>query len=231
MSNSCKPLSKRKRAKMNRETQKNQSAYLYRTLAVVITAVSMLPVSCNYILQGGRIGEWIAAVEGIAAGTAQTTVRTDFWLIVPGLLRRVSGNIVLTYRLWMLLLQTGTSIFAGMLFWRVFTQKEDKLPALFGFLLYMTSPYRIYVSYDSAELFQVIVYMLLPLYGWAFWGMLRGRRSIFEALVGALALAGIGYAEPVVFLALAGVSLVVGVVAKKLPLLLMTVAGLSLIHI
>lgn len=210
---------------MNRETQKNQSVYLYRTLAVVITAVSMLPVSCNYILQGGRIGEWIAAVEGIAAGTAQTTVRTDFWLIVPGLLRRVSGNIVLTYRVWMLLLQTGTAIFAGMLFLRVFVQKEDRLPALFGFLLYMTSPYRIYISYDSAELFQVIVYMLLPLYGWAFWGMLRGRRSIFEALAGALALAGIGYAEPVVFLALAGVSLVVGMVVKKLPLLLMTVAG------
>lgn len=210
---------------MNREIQKKQSAYLYKALAVVITAVCLLPVSCNYILQGGRIGDWITAVENIAAGTPQITVRSDFWLLAPGLLRRLSGNIVLTYRIWMLLLQAGTAVFAGMFFVRVFTQREDKLSALFGFLLYMTSPYRIYVSYDSAELFQVIVYMLLPLYGWAILGLFRGRRNIVELLAGALALAGIGYAEPVLFLVVLGLSLMAGVAVRKLSVLALSGAG------
>ncbi len=207
------------------ETQKSQSAYLYKALAVVITAVCLLPVSCNYILQGGRIGEWITAVENVAAGTAQISVRSNFWLLVPGLLQRLFGNIVLTYRVWMLLLQAGTAIFAGMFFLRIFAQGEDKLSALLGFLLYMTSPYRIYVSYDSAEIFRVIVYMLLPLYGWAFWGIFKGRRRSIGILTGALALAGIGYAEPAFFPVVLGLSLVAGLVAKKLPVLAMSGLG------
>ena len=198
---------------MNHKTNRDQTAYLYNVLCIVITIVSLMPVTCNYIMQGGVIEEWINAVEAIAIGVPQPSIKSNLWYFIPGLLKRLSGDIVLTYRIWMLFVQVATAIFAKRLFTPLF---EDRMQALFGFLLYMTSPYRIYISYDLADISQTIVYMLLPLYGLGLLGLLKDRKTIVVFFLGALALAGIGYAEPVFFVIVLGISLMVAVVSRRL---------------
>lgn len=210
---------------MSSKTDIRMSAYLYRVLCVVAVVVAMLPITCNYIMQGGEIGNWINSVEGIATGVPVHSIQSNLWILMPGLLRRIFGNIVPVYRIWMLFIQVGTAIFAELLFRRVFEKEENKLPVFFGILLYMTCPYRIYICYDLADVAQAVVWMLMPLYLWATWGLLAGKKGIVELVVAAMALAGIGYAEPTFFVIVLGLTFVAGLVARKIWLFAALLGG------
>ncbi len=237
---------------MSKNARHSDGLFLYRVLCVTAAAVALLPVSCSYIMTGGIVTEWIARVEELAAGglrlfpTAEALAAgglrengmdSNLWFLSSGIFYRLTGNMVLAYRLYMLGIGVGTMAFAMLFFGRFFRGESSRLSAFFGTLLYLTCPWRIYVCYDRADLGLAAVWMLLPLYGWAAVGLARaekigtGRKEklfsdsmIWNTVVAAAALAGVGYADIVCFLTLAGITLLGALFGKKvLPLL--SVAG------
>lgn len=227
--------------------------FLYRVLCVTAAAAALLPVSCGYIMTGGIVTEWIARVKELAVGglrlfpsaealeaggLRENGMDSNLWFLLSGIFYRLTGNMVLTYRLYMLGVGVGTMAFAMLFFGRFFREESSRLSAFFGTLLYLTCPWRIYVCYDRADLGLAAVWMLLPLYGWAAVGLARaeklgtGRKErffqstmIWNAVVAAAALAGVGYADMVCFLTLAGVTFLGTLWGKKVRLLLSVAGG------
>ena len=203
----------------------NNRIYLYRILCVLTAVAALLPVACSYIMSGGIVTEWMGRVEELtvrplqlfpsAETFANTGVRvnamnSNMWFFLCGLLYRLSGNMVLTYRIYMLAVQVGTLFFSKIFFERFFCDRSTRLPAFFGMLLYMTCPYRIYVCYDHADLCMAAAWMLLPLYAWALLGLVRRDKRVWiDMVVAAISLAGVGYANVIFFLTLFGVTMLI----------------------
>lgn len=232
---------------MKKSTEERKTTYLYHALYMVILVVALFPVSCNYIISGGIVTEWIARVqklgEGmqgraqwffpssetiIGSGILTNAMNSDLWFWLPGLLYRWTGNIVFVYRIYMIGIQAGTFFASYLFFKRVFAESETKLPVFFGTLLYMTCPYRIYVCYDLANLSQAAAWMVLPLYLWACAGIVSGEKRLWNMAAAALALAGIGYADAVFFVTALGMTLLVGVISKKIGLFVSVAGGAML---
>lgn len=220
---------------MKNKVNEKKTISLFGVLCIVAVVAALLPVSCNYIMQGGIIDEWIGRVKEIAAGmttrnislfptedflistaTTESVLKSNLWFVLPGLVYGLLGDIVLSYRIFMLLVQVGTALATLLFFRKVFDKDTQKVAIYFGLLLYMTSPYRIYICYDIADMTQAIIWMLLPLYAWAVAGILTGNKSIKEWLVAAVALAGIGYADAVFFVIFAGITFVAGLLKRKI---------------
>lgn len=229
--------------RMKFKLSKNNGQYLYRIVLVVTAAAALLPVACNYIMDGGIVSEWIVRTQELSAGlrlfpsteafsgmwSRENGMDSNLWLIPAGILYRISGRMVLTYRIYMLVVQIMTLIFAKMFFESFFADKETKLSAFIGVLLYMTSPYRIYICYDLADISSAVVWMLLPLYAWAVLGILRGRRKIRDIVVGSLVLAGIGYAEIIYFFVLSAVTIFAVLYFRKVfPVITIGAGGILL---
>ncbi|MCH5343528.1 MAG: hypothetical protein J1E64_05760 [Acetatifactor sp.] len=228
---------------MEMSMEQTNKKFLYRMLYVLAAVVTLFPVSCDYIMIGGIITEWISRMEEIAIGglrlfpTAEAFVNvgiwdnamnSNLWFFFPALLYRFSGNLVLAYRIYILALQVVTALCSFLFFRRVLTckepGKENEMAICLGVILYMTCPYRIFVCYDWANLSEATAWMLLPLYGWAVVGLLQKKKSWVDILVAASALAGIGYAEVIYFLSLVGITLLIVLFSRKLfPLLPLTV--------
>ena len=230
---------------MKTKKQRNIGVERYHIMYALMGIAVLLPLGSKVIMSGGMMAEWIARVEELAAGfqaghlylfpSAETLAATgsgvkgmdsNVWFFLPGAVYWLSGNMALTYRIYMLLVQVGTLAAAILMFQRIFAQRDTKLPMFFGVLLYMTCPYRIFLSYDLADLSQTAAWMLLPLYLWAVWGILKekGKRSL-NILIAAFALAGIGYADVVYFLTAAGVTMLAGLFGKKVWTLVSVAAG------
>lgn len=212
--------------------EKNVS--LYGIFCVVIVAVTMFPLSCNYIMTGGIIQEWIARVAEIAAGLEngslflfpsaellinmgenENAMNSNLWFILPGVLYALFDNMVAAYRIFMVLIQVGTAVTAYLFFCRIFAEKEKGISVLFGLLLYMTNPYRIAVCYDMANMNQAVIWMLMPLYAWALVGILRDSKGIKDIVIAAVALAGIGYADVKLFLFFMGIAVLPAIIKRK----------------
>lgn len=229
---------------MKTKTGISDREYLYHVLIIVAAAAALFPVSCDYIMSGGIITEWIARVtelgtglkEGhlylfpesetlINAGIRVNGMNSNLWFLLPGLLYRISGSMVLAWRVYMLMLQAGTLFASMLLFRRIFPGEDGKQPAFFGILLYMTCPYRIYVCYDLANLSQATAWMLLPLYIWAVVGVAEEKEWMKNLIFAALSLAGIGYADTVFFVTAAGTTLLVSLALRKVQILISIAAG------
>lgn len=205
---------------MEMRLKQSNNQYLYRIVIVLTAIAALLPVACNYIMTGGIISEWIERTEELATGlrlfpstevflgmwSRENAMNSNLWFFPAGILYKVSGRMVLTYRIYMLVLQICTLLFAKLFFERLFADSETKLPAFFGVLLYMTSPYRIYVCYDLADMSAVVVWMILPLYAWSMLGLFRGDKRWRDIVGASLSLAGIGYAEMIFFFVIIGVT-------------------------
>lgn len=107
--------------------------------------------------------------------------------------------------------------------------REALLSVFFGVLLYMTCPYRLYlsqtVSQNPSRLGELAAMALLPLYLWAVLNVRLRSRTLSCIAIAALALAGMGYADVVYFLAAAGVTCLSGVLLRQPRLLLPAAAG------
>lgn len=219
--------------------------YLCYAMYALAGAVAFIPLGGNYILSGGMITEWIARMGELAEGmgeghlylfpSADAIIRggvrfnglnSNLWFLLPGLLYRLCGNLVLVYRLHMAAVQLGT-LFASILFFRKVFSKDGLLPSALGVLLYMTCPYRIYICYDFSNLSQAVAWMLLPLYLWAVLGLMgsAGKEGGGRMVVAALALAGIGYADGVFFVVSAAMSLLAGLIGRRPWVLAALAAG------
>lgn len=223
---------------MKMKSKQTNNQYLYRIVMVLTLISALLPVACNYIMSGGMISEWIDRTKELALElrlfpsadvflnmwSRENAMDSNLWFYPAGILYRLSDSIVLTYRIYMLCLQIGTLVFAKLFFERLFADRDTKVSAFFGILLYMTAPYRIYLCYDIADLSAALVWMLLPLYAWALLGLLRGSGKWMDILVASLALAGIGYAEMIYYFVVLGITVFALIYFKKvLPVVPMAV--------
>ncbi len=223
---------------------KDNEIRLYGILCGMIVVITSFPIACHYIMAGGRVTEWIARVNEMAAGLhngeiyffprmetlAETgdwenIVNSNFWLFLPGILVRMTGNVVFAYRIYMLLIQSGT-LLASLLFFReIFLETESRLPVFFGTLLYMTCPYRIFICYDLADLVQAAAWMLLPLYTWAAFRAFAEKGTWKQIILAGVILAGAGYANIVFFITFFGLTLSLSIFTKKFKGLLCLIAG------
>lgn len=229
---------------MEMKALQERERYRYRVLWAAALAAALLPVSCSYIMDSGMAGEWIARVTQLASGLREgqicfypseevfrttgvmhNAMNSNLWFLLPGLLYRFTGNMVLAYRIFMLLLQTGTALAAGLFFRRFFRRAETGLPACAGTLLYLCGPYRIYACYDAADLSQAVAWLLLPLYAWALLECSEEKGGWKAAAAAALALAGIGYADAVFFVILAGAALLSALLKRKPGILIAAAVG------
>lgn len=217
---------------------------------LVILCVVMFPLTCGYILDGGIIREWLVRVEELSAATNAgallfpsegailsgggqlRAMNSNLWFLLPALLVRWTGKMVVGWECYMILMQIGTLFTAMLMFHRLFEGKNSKYPAFFGVLLYMSCPYRIYLCYDLADMSQVAVWALMPLYIWAVLGIVRyhkmNQKNIVNLVMAALSLAGIGYANLLQMLVVVGFTLLVALCARKFWILLSLAAGSAL---
>lgn len=227
-----------------KEREHDNRGNLYFILCILATIVTLFPLACSYIMDGGIIAEWIVRVKEIAegmgdgsihlfssleaqkaAGITVNAMNSDLWFVFPGFLYLVSGNMVFAYRAYMLLIQIGTFLAAVLCFQRISGQKRMGLFACMGVMLYMTNPYRIYVCYDAANLSQATAWMLLPLYVWAVYGAFSSGESLWDFVIAALALAGMGYADLLFFLSAAGITILAEIIQRKITPCTAVVAG------
>ena len=217
---------------------------IYCVLYIVASAVAVLPLFKEYALESGIIEEWLGRVEEIAMGmdfgcfflfpSSELLVNVDvklnamnsnLWYLFSGLLYKLSGNMVLTYRIFMLAVQIGTALTAFWFFKKIFGRKGSEMPVLFGALLYMTCPYRIYICYDLCNMSQAVAWMLIPLYAMFAYKVLCGEDGIRALLLAALVLGGIGYADMIIMFIAVCVTLIAAFVKKNVRILVAPVLG------
>lgn len=219
---------------MSRKEEKSKKRSIYLIFCVLAGMTALFPLSCGYIMSGGMVAEWVARVEELRAGLesghiylfpqmetlAETGIlaggmNSNLWFLLPGLLYLLSGSMVFAYRVFMLFLQVGTFLASMLFFGRVFPGEEGKVSAFYGMLLYMVCPYRIYVCYDLANLSQAVAWMLLPLYLWALFGVIKGEKRGRELLYAGVVLAGIGYADASFLVILLGLTVLAGIFVRR----------------
>ncbi len=227
-----------------KEREHDNRGNLYFILCILTTIVTLFPLACSYIMDGGMVAEWIVRVKEIAeglregslclfssmeaqkaAGITVNAMNSNLWFLFPGFLYLFSGNIVFAYRAYMLLIQIGTFLATALCFLRISRQKGMGLFACMGVMLYMTNPYRIYVCYDAANLSQAAAWMLFPLYVWAVYGVFSSGGSFRDFIIAALALAGMGYADLIFFLTAASITILAEIILRKIEPCTAVVAG------
>lgn len=220
---------------------KKQTVISYMLYFIIFIAAS-IPVTCNYIMEGGIVEQWIMRVEEMAMSLPAPyyllfpseevivessgqlhALQSNLWFLLPAVVNRLGGSITRAYQIYMLLVQLGTLAASILLFTRLYGRQS--MASMFGVLLYMTCPYRIYICYDLADLAQAAAWMMLPLYVWGLLGMWARRGRIQGIVIAAIALAGIGYASSVMLPVVAVCTVVVCIFKKKLTLLIPVAAG------
>lgn len=111
----------------------------------MVGLVALMPVACNYIMEGGLWAEWIVQSE-----------RYD---------------LTFCWQIYQLVLQVGTLLCSALLFGRVLDSGWDSFAVLAGSALYELCPYRICLCYDWANLPLAAAFMLLPLCLWGLLGL------------------------------------------------------------
>lgn len=202
---------------------KEKKRVVCRVMYAVIFVTASVPLACNYVLNGKDVLMWLARVEELksslqrghflwfpsaelvnAYGGQSTALNSNFWLLLPVLVRLCGGSITLAFRLFMLAVNAVTLFTTKKMFESLFT---DRLTAMYGMAFYMLCPYRIWLCYDQIDLGRCVAWMLIPLLVWAAAGLCANGFSWSRMLLGAAVLAGTGYADGVMALILAGLLL------------------------
>ncbi len=134
-----------------------------------------------------------------------------------------SGNAAGLWRLVMILIQVGTLITSHVMFRRLF--RETGQAVFFGVLFYCSSPYRLYVCYGLGDMYQAVVWVLLPLYVWAVAGIVRNHKNGINLAVAAVVLGGIGYGDVPQMLIVMGITVMAAIWFRKPALLAVLALG------
>ncbi len=202
---------------------------IYGLAYVLLLVVASLPLACEYIMNGGNILAWLARIEEIVNTgsfsmypTAQITViypdksaavNSNLLLFFPALLRKIGFTITSAYRIYMFLLQILTVVAVRAFFRSLF---KEEFSAYLGTVLFITCPYRIYVSYDVANLGEVAAWAMACAYAWGVLKVCQGSKNWKVFVVAILALAGTAYADIIIFAIVSGISLLSYLINKKL---------------
>lgn len=205
---------------------KNNKDYLYFALYAIVLAVTVFPLSCDYIPAGGLSASWVSLVT--ESGNIDNVVSYRLWLILPKLVYSLSGGIVAAWRISMLIIQAGTLFCTGLFSGKLFENKADEGSfngtAFFCVLLYMTCPYRIYLCYDSFDMGQAVVWMLIPLYGWMILKIFSDTgtcaKNIINILAAGVVLSAIGYVDVISLIIISGITVTVLIYSKNVKIFL-----------
>lgn len=200
--------------------EKRKNTIIWRNLYVVLLIVASIPLSCAYVMEGGEVLEWLTIIENIKDDFS--LARSNIWLIFPSILRMIGLNITTTFRLYMLFMNIFTLLFAKKMFEVIF-EKEEVI--FTGVLLFILSPYRIYILYDKVDLGVVAAWVVIPLFFWGFFKFVKSERSVSVILLTAIAFALIGYADFVLWLMVALVSILATVWYRKFSVLISMFIG------
>lgn len=187
-------------------------------MGLLALLVTLFPLACPYLMEGGKIQEWLVRVQQSRlfldaevlsdAGMPFSALQSGLFCLPFSLIYKITGNPVLAYRIFMLLLQVGTFCSALLMFRKLFAKEDNRRGVFWGVVFYITNPCRIAVCYDAADLALAVVMMLVPIVIYAVVD-LKNEMDWKAILAGALALAGIGYADGALFwVVLAGLLLV-----------------------
>ncbi len=229
-----------------REYTDNRKKKTELLLYIVVCCVTMVPVASGRIMDGGVIGEWISRIYELSvelqsghfllfpskeaiieAGMPVFAMNSNLWFLLPAIIYWGLENVTICWQIYMILIQAGTLITSILMFHRLFKRETERICIFFGVIFYMTCPYRIYVCYDLASMSSAVVWLLIPLYVWAAAGITT-HGKLKNAAAAALALAGIGYADIVQMLVIAGITVLAALWFRK-PLLLASIAAGGLI--
>lgn len=197
----------------NQEFNFNQ--YISRVAFVMILVFSSIPLFSGYIISGGEMSLWLGRIEEVKEGLLQgklvlfptldclnayggyvKSVHSNLWLVLPGLIRALGGSMVVAQHVYLFLVQILTLIFAISMFRMLF---QERIAVVFGTIFYMTCPYRIYLLYDAANFGRIVVWMLIPALILGVAGVYRYGYRTKYLFIGGIALAGIGYADCILF--------------------------------
>lgn len=209
--------------------------YLYWLLAIV----PLFPLACDYIMNGGILFEWITRIRlmgenlfgllpsqesYIISGINDNAFNSNLFFIGSGILYSISHNIVVTYRITMLTIQIAAFAGARLFFGELYG--SEKRVAFMGTMLYITSPYRIFISYDKADMSMTLAWAIIPFYAWAVVNILRQKEGKWKYLFfSAIFLAAVYYAHYLVFTVALGVTFIFALFYKKWQLLLTMLLG------
>jgi hypothetical protein len=203
---------------------KNNKDYLYFVLYAIVLAVTLFPLSCDYIPEG----ELSWSLDGLMANAENfdnIMVSYRLWTMLSKLMYSLSGGIVTAWRISMLIIQTGTLFLAGLFSEKLFENKENEGSfngtAFFCVLLYMTCPYRIYLCYDSLDMGQAVVWMLMPLYGWMILKIFSDTDAFVENIITAgIVLSVIGYVDVISLIIISWITVTVAIYSKNVKIFL-----------
>lgn len=228
-------------------TPKNKLPFLL--LSFFLLLLTLLPLWNGCLPDNRMNSEWSIRIQELSAGFSRrqlylypspelfinsgiydNIMNSNFWLLFPALVYFFTGRLLLARNLFMILLQLGTLITAALFFNYLFTDRPPaardqkspvNLPVAAGIVLYMTCPYRIFLCYDVSNLFEAIVWMLLPLYVMMLAHLLSQQRAkIITVLLSSFLLAGIGYSHLILYLTIAALTCLAGILLRKFRLLL-----------
>lgn len=181
---------------------------------------SILDDATSSAKNGSEIGIWLGRTEEVKNGILQNrlilfptfdglntyggfvhALDSNLWLLFPALISVAGGSLEVVYHIYFFLMHILTLCMVIGMFRMLF---QEKFTVVFGTIFYMTCPYRIYLCLDVADLGRVAVWMLIPALIWGLAGLYRyGLKLKINHLkyliLSGMALAGIGYADSVMF--------------------------------
>ena len=191
--------------------EKEYRAILREIGYVIIWIVACLPIACGYVMDGGDVTIWLARIEEVKNGflarkmylfpTAELVVEhsaqfsaldSNLLLFVPALMQCLGISITTSYRVYMLMLNVVALFSLKRFFSAIF---EDKNTVFAGVMLYVCSPYRVYLWYDKADLGFAAAWAILPWVLGEMYDFWKGKISHKRMLMVAIALALVGYAD------------------------------------
>lgn len=178
---------------------------------ILIFALTSAPVFLGYVMEGGaavwlgRMREFRESFAGgvvlwfptpglvTVFGSQGMSFDNGVWLLPIVLLQMLGVEEQTAYCIWMAILGVAAM---GAAHWMMKAFFENRVTALSGVLLYMSCPYRIYIFFDRADMGQILVWVLTPLFiGGLARLRLKTRKKAPQGLIAAVAYAGIWYAD------------------------------------
>lgn len=112
------------------------------------------------LLEGGQFPLRVQSRFLYGHGYANSTFYGDFFILIPALLRIIGFSLMSSYKMFVLLVMLATAVLSFISFYKI---TKDTYGALFGSVIYMLAPYRIYNVYNRCAVGEYLAMVFLPL--------------------------------------------------------------------
>lgn len=215
---------------------------------ILVFAFTSAPIFCGYVMEGGDAVMWLYRIREVkdslvggtvlwfpspelvkAHGGQSAAFDCGIWLLPAAGLQMLGVEEQMAYCLFMGMIGIGTIAAA---YWMMRSFFKETAVILCGVLFYMSSPQRIYICFDKADMGQALVWALVPLLIGGLARRYQNRRlDAMRQCISVLAYAGIWYADARWGVIIGGCAMLYLLLWKRRPgglLLLAAGGGLSL---